>query len=178
MLPYAVSSVSRSGSLSDSNREIIMTSLSIASMDNAVAVKEDSATEPSASQEGPRPTTLRVILLAIVLTFANVLNSLGNSGIQVLLDSISESLGINGNNLQWISNSMQLPFVSNACADYQNYSQFFVVLDSRSGLLRPRCGTRGRYLGKKTSVHHRDCHRSRHHPHRWIHEEPNRFLQL
>jgi hypothetical protein len=41
-----------------------------------------------------------------------VVVSMGNTGVQVMLDSISDDLDISENNLQWIYNSMQLPFVS------------------------------------------------------------------
>jgi MFS family permease len=64
------------------------------------------------SQKDPLPSTTRIILLAACLTFANVVVSMGNTGVQVMLDSISDDLDISENNLQWIYNSMQLPFVS------------------------------------------------------------------
>lgn len=58
------------------------------------------------------PSTTRFVLLAVCLTFANVVESFGSTGVTVMLDEIAETLGIAENNLQWIFNSVQLPFVS------------------------------------------------------------------
>jgi hypothetical protein len=72
--------------------------------DGAVSIQQ----EPQASV--PSSTT-RVILLAICLALGNVIFSLSTNSMLVMLDSMADSLHITENNLQWVSNSLQLPFV-------------------------------------------------------------------
>jgi hypothetical protein len=85
--------------------------------DGAVGVsKEEKGTAvPSDTpdqREEALPSTTRVILLAACLTFANIVYSFGGTGVTVLLDDIAASLDVAENNLQWIFNCVQLPFVS------------------------------------------------------------------
>jgi hypothetical protein len=89
-----------------------MTSPTEKSAESRTVNSEDLSATSDVSQKDPLPSTTRVILLATCLTFANVLTAIGNTGVQVLLDEISASLNISENNLQWIFNSMQLPFAS------------------------------------------------------------------
>lgn len=65
----------------------------------------------------PLPSTTKVILLAAGLTFANVVYAFGGTGVTVMLDDIAASLDIAENNLQWIFNCVQLPFVSPCVGD-------------------------------------------------------------
>jgi hypothetical protein len=58
-----------------------------------------------------------VILLASCLTFANIVDSFGSTGVTVMLDDIAADLNVAENNLQWIFNSVQLPFVSPVGSD-------------------------------------------------------------
>jgi hypothetical protein len=70
------------------------------------------ATSLAQPQSDDLPSTTRVILLTACLTFANMLVTIGNSGVQVLMDEIAETLHISETHLQWIVISLQLPFVS------------------------------------------------------------------
>jgi hypothetical protein len=78
-------------------------------------VKVSPTTCVSESIATPRtnaPSASRTLLLAFCLAFGNMVWSIGTNSMIVMLDSLSDSLHVTENNLQWILNSLQLPFVS------------------------------------------------------------------
>jgi hypothetical protein len=58
------------------------------------------------------PSVSRILLLAFCLAFGNMVWSILTNSMIVMLDNLSDSLHVTENNLQWILNSLQLPFVS------------------------------------------------------------------
>lgn len=70
-------------------------------------VSDSDATDSTKSS-----STSRVLLLAFCLAFGNMVWSILTNSMIVMLDNLSDSLHVTENNLQWILNSLQLPFVS------------------------------------------------------------------
>lgn len=87
---------------------------------NGTPIADNSTTSESNATVSPVPAwNSRVILLALCLAFHNMVWALCNNSILVMLDVLAESLHITENNLQWVFNSTQLPFVSRAFPNKQ-----------------------------------------------------------
>lgn len=109
------------------------------------------AAESGATPPANAPSTSRTLLLAFCLAFGNMVFSISTNSMIVMLDSLSDSLKVTENNLQWILNTFQLPFVSTSVYQPMRHrSSLPICLDS--GLLHPRRWKGSRHIRSQTCL--------------------------